>query len=70
VPPIAITKNTQYWIAVLAPAGGASVTFATVQQGAQAQLSAQKALLTLPVTWTRGAYVANAPMSAYGAQAP
>jgi hypothetical protein len=70
VAPVGVNKNTKYWIAVLGPAGGGTVQFASVYQGAQTQISKETNLTVLPGTWTRGVYAANSPMSAYGSQAP
>jgi hypothetical protein len=70
IPPVEVTAGAKYWIAVLAPAGGASVRFRDLDGvGGKAQTSAQTTLNALPATWTAGKGYSDAPMSAYAAQA-
>jgi hypothetical protein len=65
-----VTAGTKYWIAALSPTGSGNMYFRDIASGGgPTQASAQSNLSTLPATWSAGANYANAPMSAYAAQA-
>ncbi|MBI4492659.1 MAG: DUF4082 domain-containing protein [Chloroflexi bacterium] len=65
VPAASVTGGTQYWIALLSPAGTGKVQFRDVSSGGRAQTSSQSNLTALPATWTPGVTYSNSPMSAY-----
>jgi hypothetical protein len=68
LPPTALGAGTQYWIAVLGPAG--SLAFrdrcCTVTGDRPTETSAQTNLAVLPATWSSGTTFDDGPISAYG----
>ena len=70
IPGVPIAAGTKYWIALLGPTGAGTIQFRDLASGGPTQTSAQTNLMSLPATWSPGATWANAPASAYAAQAP
>jgi len=67
VPPINVTKDNYYWIAVLGVQGGQPILHDRHNAPCLSQSSYQTALTSLPATWKQGTYRPNScPLSAYG----
>jgi len=61
-----VTAGSVYWIALLGPAGGATIRFRDHSAGGSAsEVSAQSSLLTLPATWSTGSAGTDGPLSAW-----
>src|SRR5262245_24700 len=65
VPDTAITAGTQYWIAVLAPAGTGTVRYRDRASGGGSQSNQTANLAALPATWSPGSNWPTGSMSAY-----
>jgi hypothetical protein len=67
VPAMPVKAGHRYWIAVLAPNGGGTLSFRDASGGAPSFASAQPNLNALPAQWSGGAHQGAAgPLSAYG----
>jgi hypothetical protein len=67
LPSISVTAGEKYWIAVLAPTGGGTLSFCDAGAGGQSETSGRPNLAALPARWSGGAHSAAAgPLSAYG----
>jgi hypothetical protein len=70
LPPVAVVKNTRYWVVVLSPVGAGSLSLRDAGLGGSSMLSAQTALAALPQTWTTGQVAARSALSVYVQQVP
>ena len=67
VPPVGVTANTRYWIALLGLNGTAAFRDATGGAACVSQTSASNTLTTLPATWAVGREWNSCSISAYAA---
>jgi outer membrane protein assembly factor BamB len=67
VPPVGVTANTPYWIALLGMNGTVAFRDATGGATCVSQTSASNTLTTLPATWTVGNQWPSCSVSAYAA---
>jgi hypothetical protein len=66
VPPASVASGSTYWIALLAPTGTLRFRDRACGCANPSEVSAQKTLTALPVSWTTGIVYKDAPASAYG----
>ena len=66
VPSIPVTKGQRYWIAVLAPSGGGTLSIRDTTGGGPSQTTGPHKPTSLPAHWPHGKRSASAPVSAYG----
>jgi outer membrane protein assembly factor BamB len=66
VPSAAVTAGTTYWIAVLSPAGTATLQFRDKSSGGASETSSGTNLIALPTTWATGARYTDGSLSATG----
>src|SRR4051812_3696591 len=67
VPGVAVTAGTTYWIAVLVPAGGGTLSIrdgSMTPPGGAAEMAASSTLAALPANWSSGAAFSDSPVSA------
>ncbi len=68
VPPVGVTKGTQYWIAILGAYGSGVMRFRDSSCCGKSETSRAANLTALPAAWTVGSVYSNAPISAYAVQ--
>jgi Viral BACON domain len=66
VPKASVAAGTTYWIAVLSPSGRGTLQIRDKFGGGRSETSSQRALTTLPATWTTGQTWPDGPLSATG----
>jgi hypothetical protein len=66
VPPTPVTAGQRYWIAVLGPHGGGTVSFRDESQVGTSETSARHTLTSLPSRWSTGVLWASSALSGYG----
>jgi hypothetical protein len=66
VPKASIASGTTYWIAVLSPSGRGTLQLRDRLGGGRSETSLQRALSTLPQTWSTGRTWPDGPLSATG----
>jgi outer membrane protein assembly factor BamB len=66
LPSASVASGSTYWIALLAPTGTLRFRDRACECANPSEVSAQKTLTALPVTWTTGIVYKDAPVSAYG----
>ena len=67
ISPLRVTAGQRYWIALLSPKGGGTISFRDVGGGGRSETSTQKILTGLPPQWSAtSTRSASAPLSAYG----
>jgi hypothetical protein len=66
VPAANITSGTNYWIAILSPAGSGRLNFRDRDGGGTTETSASTTLTTLPQTWITGKTWSSSNLSATG----
>jgi hypothetical protein len=66
VPKASIAAGTTYWIAVLSPSGRGTLQVRDGLGGGRSETSSQRALSTLPQTWSTGRRWPDGPLSATG----
>jgi hypothetical protein len=66
IPAISVTAGHRYWIAVLAPKGGGTLSFRDGNAGGRSVASSQHNLTALAATWSTGKRRSTGPLSAYG----
>ena len=67
VSPTAVTAGTPYWIAVLVPSGGGTLSFrdgSPTPPSGPAETASSTTLTALPAQWTTGGAFADSPLSA------
>ena len=67
VPTVSVTAGATYWIAVLVPVGGGTLSFmdgSAMPPGGAAETASSSTLASLPAQWTTGAVFSDSPISA------
>jgi hypothetical protein len=66
VPSKTLAAGERYWIAVLAPRGGGTISLRGAEEGGRAETSAQHNLVALHLRWTSDRVSSSVSASAYG----